>query len=271
MATQRDHYQVLGVERTADGAEIRRAHRRLAHVLHPDRHLEATPAERKLADRRMREINEAWNVLRDPQRRASYDRTLGDAPPTAERAGASSPDGPAARPSPGPKGRRSASAWTGPGDSASAGRGAYWSARPTAGAGARTGAGSRRPPRPAADDGVAVAPSTAFILRKGPIVAIVVVIVGLFVVTAYVGGGGGGEPVTQLPPGEVCARVIEGSAAILVPCSSPNDGEVLAKVDAALDCPDTAPRYVTVGTEFFCIPSADDESDSERESGAGSG
>jgi hypothetical protein len=84
-------------------------------------------------------------------------------------------------------------------------------------------------------------------------VVIVAAVLGLFIVTAYVGGGGETRQV-QPPPLEACARVIEGSTAILVPCSLPNDGEIVARVDAALDCPPEAPRYVTVGTDFYCIP-----------------
>lgn len=57
----------------ASTEEIRTAYRALARRLHPDRAGGATPAERALADRRMREINESWEVLRDPDRRRAYD------------------------------------------------------------------------------------------------------------------------------------------------------------------------------------------------------
>lgn len=103
-------------------------------------------------------------------------------------------------------------------------------------------------------------PGAAFLLRRGPIVLIVAVVLGLFIVTAYVGGGGEAREV-QPPPLDACARVIDGSKAILVPCSMPNDGEVVAQVDAALNCPPEAPRYVTVGTDFYCIPTAEQRTD----------
>jgi len=67
MATDRDLYSVLGVERGASDAEIKRAFRRLAQQWHPDVNQE--PA----AQERFKEINEAYQVLSDPQRRQQYD------------------------------------------------------------------------------------------------------------------------------------------------------------------------------------------------------
>jgi molecular chaperone DnaJ len=67
MATTRDFYEVLGVPRTADDAEIKRAYRRLAQQYHPDVNTEPG------ADARFKEVNEAYQVLSDPQRRQAYD------------------------------------------------------------------------------------------------------------------------------------------------------------------------------------------------------
>lgn len=64
-----DFYQTLGVARQADEAEIRRAYRQLAKQHHPD--LNGGDAA---ADARFKAINEAYEVLRDPQKRALYDR-----------------------------------------------------------------------------------------------------------------------------------------------------------------------------------------------------
>ena len=63
----RDHYEVLGVERTADETEIRKAFRRLARELHPD----VNPAPE--AEDRFKELAEAYEVLSDEDLRKKYD------------------------------------------------------------------------------------------------------------------------------------------------------------------------------------------------------
>src|SRR5918911_4065816 len=66
--TQRDYYEVLGVARTADTGEIKRAFRRLARELHPD------VSEAPDAHERFREVVEAYEVLSKPETRELYDR-----------------------------------------------------------------------------------------------------------------------------------------------------------------------------------------------------
>lgn len=66
---KRDYYEVLGVARDADEATLKSAFRRLAMQFHPDRNQGDTEAESKF-----KEINEAYDVLKDGQKRAAYDR-----------------------------------------------------------------------------------------------------------------------------------------------------------------------------------------------------
>jgi hypothetical protein len=68
-----DHYRTLGVHPAASSEQIRAAYRDLARRLHPDHQRGASVPEASLAERRMREINEAWRVLQDPTRRRRYD------------------------------------------------------------------------------------------------------------------------------------------------------------------------------------------------------
>src|SRR5512134_2054025 len=64
-----DYYRVLGVDRDATKDDLKKAYRKLALQCHPDRN----PGD-KDAERRFKEINEAYEILRDDQRRAAYDR-----------------------------------------------------------------------------------------------------------------------------------------------------------------------------------------------------
>ena len=66
---KRDYYEVLGVERSVDAKEIKKAYRRLAMKHHPDRNPDDAKAEDKF-----KEATEAYEVLSDEQKRAAYDR-----------------------------------------------------------------------------------------------------------------------------------------------------------------------------------------------------
>jgi molecular chaperone DnaJ len=66
---KRDYYETLSVDRTADDAALKAAFRKKAMQCHPDRN----PGD-KAAETRFKELNEAYQVLSDPQKRAAYDR-----------------------------------------------------------------------------------------------------------------------------------------------------------------------------------------------------
>src|SRR5215207_1462688 len=83
----KDYYEVLGVSRTASDDDIKKAFRKLARQYHPD-----VAKDKKTAEEKFKEINEAYEVLSDPAKRKKYD-TLGadwnraQPPPGYEQAG----------------------------------------------------------------------------------------------------------------------------------------------------------------------------------------
>ncbi|MCI6086282.1 molecular chaperone DnaJ [Selenomonas sp.] len=70
MSEQRDLYEVLGISKGASDAEIKKAYRKLARKYHPDLNRDNP----KAAEEKMKEVNAAYEILKDPQKRAQYDQ-----------------------------------------------------------------------------------------------------------------------------------------------------------------------------------------------------
>ena len=69
MADKRDYYEVLGINKTADDEEIKKAYRRMAKKYHPD----MNPGDKE-AEAKFKEVNEAYAVLSDPEKKQIYDQ-----------------------------------------------------------------------------------------------------------------------------------------------------------------------------------------------------
>ena len=69
MAEKRDYYEVLGVDRGADDATLKKAYRKLAKKYHPD----VNPGDAE-AEKKFKEATEAYSVLSDPEKRKQYDQ-----------------------------------------------------------------------------------------------------------------------------------------------------------------------------------------------------
>jgi len=75
MATKTDYYDILGVSKGASADEIKKAYRKQALEWHPDRHKD----DKEAAEKRFKEINEAYQILSNPQKKTAYDNYGHDA------------------------------------------------------------------------------------------------------------------------------------------------------------------------------------------------
>ena len=76
MANKRDYYEVLGVNKNATEDELKKAYRKLAKKYHPDANLD----NKEEAEKKFKEVNEAYETLSDPQKRKMYDQFGPDGP-----------------------------------------------------------------------------------------------------------------------------------------------------------------------------------------------
>ena len=73
-----DYYSILGISKDASDTEIKNAYRQMAKKYHPDRFATKSDAEKKEAEEKFKQINEAYSVLSDPEKKSNYD-TYGSA------------------------------------------------------------------------------------------------------------------------------------------------------------------------------------------------
>lgn len=71
MATKSDYYDILGVSKSASSDEIKKAYRKQALEWHPDKH---TGSDKEAAEKRFKEINEAYQILSDREKKSAYDQ-----------------------------------------------------------------------------------------------------------------------------------------------------------------------------------------------------
>ncbi|MEZ5378111.1 MAG: J domain-containing protein [Acidimicrobiales bacterium] len=202
----KNHYEVLGVPASSSHEEIRRAYHEQARRWHPDRFQEMPAAEAERAELSMRDVNEAWRVLGDQQRRTTYDHSLA---------------GPVRQPRPGVQ--TSADGVT----------------RIDPRLLDPEFLAARR--RSQADD---IEYKNSWMLRVLPMAAFIVLIVGIIVFTAYARTPGTAITTTTfrgpdigIDPG-ACVRRLPDAGLLALPCDGNEDGVLIAVTLPGATCPE---------------------------------
>jgi len=81
MATKSDYYDILGISKSASAEEIKKAYRKQALEWHPDKH---TGSDKEAAEKRFKEINEAYQILSDREKKSAYDQFGHSAMPNSQ-------------------------------------------------------------------------------------------------------------------------------------------------------------------------------------------
>ncbi len=218
------HYDTLGVRPSAKHDDIRRAYLDAARAYHPDKFVNEPADKSSDAENAMRKVNEAWRVLGDESRRASYDESLR---PGSEHRTAS--------------------------------RGYPDSIRTEDGITRidprlldPTFLTNRRTTQVEELD-----KQHSSILRVIPVLAFFGLLIGIFVFTAYANGSSSTAPAETTVPGPsigvdagVCVRIQEGPSLIEVPCTGVIDGRVLGAYEPGGRCPPLTIREVTLANEI---------------------
>jgi hypothetical protein len=217
------HYETLGVRPDADQATVRAAYLAKARTHHPDRHVDAPPAERARSARTMREVNAAWAVLSDAAARRRYDASL-----AAARA-----------PSPG-TGAGAATATSAP--------------RPTRPAAGPTAAPNERVGGPTGSDATADVDLVGRGIRVIPVLGLLAVLLGIFVFTAFAATSREAPPTTTATPVDLAAgSCVRAARFAVVSCREAHDAVVVSVVDIGRPCPTGTSVYTIAPRRVACL------------------
>ena len=72
-ARKKDYYGIMGLTKPSNDPDIKKAYKKLAVQYHPDKNREKSEAEQQDAEKKFRDLNEAYGVLNDPKKKQLYD------------------------------------------------------------------------------------------------------------------------------------------------------------------------------------------------------